>query len=111
MRERRGRGENADGGRIHSQDKHGKLPVESRARPLCGGEFTHALKTIPPTGILAVHSPECVCLPAVALQDVGGLVECSAERRGRNRREQNQPRALHGDGGRGGARRPGQADL
>lgn len=35
-----GRGENADGGRIHSQDKHGKLPVESRARPLCGREYT-----------------------------------------------------------------------
>lgn len=27
--ERRYRGENTDGGRIHSQDKHGKLPVES----------------------------------------------------------------------------------
>lgn len=41
MCEGRDRRENADGGRIHSQDKHGKLPVEPRARPLCGRELTH----------------------------------------------------------------------
>lgn len=38
-------------------------------------------------------------------------MERSAEGRRRNRREQNQPRALHGHGGRRGARRPGQTDL
>lgn len=50
-------------------------------------------------------------VPAVPLQDIRGLVERSAERRRRNWREQNQPRALHGDGGRGGARCPRQTDL
>ncbi|XP_061656942.1 nudC domain-containing protein 3 isoform X2 [Syngnathoides biaculeatus] len=72
------------GGHLPAQDQHGKFHVESGTRQMRG---------------------------AVSEQVVRGVVEVRPGGRGGDRRGQAEPRALHGQRGRGGARRPGPAHL